>query len=122
MIYYSYMLTTPITSEEQEYLERKFEHVLRLLDVSVLPDDQKRAWVVMLPKMKLEQTNRLIAILEKELYKNLELAQERPEDQRFIDQLNEAKKFHEEEMGNIQKRTLKALQDIETELPNVSQP
>jgi|GEM_PF-6559773 len=116
------MLTTPITSEEQEYLERKFEHVLRLLDVSVLPDDQKRAWVVMLPKMKLEQTNRLIAILEKELYKNLELAQERPEDQRFIDQLNEAKKFHEEEMGNIQKRTLKALQDIETELPNVSQP
>ncbi len=113
---------TNITPEEQEYLERKFEHVIRLLDVSVLPDDEKRAWVVMLPKMKLEQTNRLIAILEKELYKNLEIAQQHPEDQRFIDQLNEAKKFHEEEMGNIKKRTLKALQDIENELPNVALP
>ncbi|MBI5134881.1 hypothetical protein HZA86_01435 [Candidatus Uhrbacteria bacterium] len=108
----------PTDADVQDYLQHKYLHVMRLLNVSPFEDDQKRAWVELLPLMTMEQLNRFIALLEQMLHTNLEESLKRPEDQRFIDQLKEATQFHDEEVANIRNRTLKGLQAIADELPN----
>ncbi len=110
--------TPPTDADIQDYLQHKYLHVMRLLNVSPFEDEQKRAWVEMLPMMSMEQVNRFIALLEQMLHTNLETSLKYPEDQRFIDKLKEAKQFHDEEVANIRKRALKQLQEIADELPN----
>ncbi len=99
-------------------MERKFQHILALLKVSAMPQDVKDSWMALLPEMTVEQVNRFIKLLEKELQEALEAAQNHPEDQRMLDKLKEAMEFHEEENKNIEQRTLAALQAIEDELPS----
>ncbi len=116
-------MTTPsLTPEQDELLERKFKHLMMLLNISSMPQDVKDSWVNLLPEMTLEQMNRLIQTLEQELHQALEYAQEHPEDQRLLDKLKEATQFHEEEQKNIETRTLAALQAIEDELPSSPSP
>jgi len=113
------MATPPaVTPQQEEAMERKFQHILALLKVSAMPQDVKDSWLALLPEMTVEQVNRFIKLLEKELQQALEAAQNHPEDQRMLDQLKEAMQFHEEEQKNIEERTLAALQAIEDELPS----
>ena len=120
-IHYFYMTNVQITPQEEESLERKFQHLMTLLSVSAMPEDIKEAWVAMLPEMKLAQVNRLIKILEQEAHRALEYAQDHPEDQRLLDKLKEARQFHEEEDKNIEARTMAALLAIEDELLSAPQ-
>lgn len=113
---------TTITPAQEESMERKFQHIMALLKVSAMPQDVKDSWLALLPEMTVDQVNRFIKLLEKELAQALEAAQNHPEDQRMLDKLKEAMQFHEEEKRNIEERTLAALRAIEDELPTAPLP
>ena len=105
-----------LTAEEEEFLRKKYQAILKLFDVSVWPDETKRAWVKLLPHMNMGQLDRLEAMLAKDLHTVLEEALNHPEDQRLIGLLNDAKKFHEEEVNHINERAMKELEIMEREM------
>jgi len=110
------MANPQLTDNERAYLKAKMDRVMLLLDASVMPDQNKTAWLTLLPSMNLNQIDRLIAFLEKELDMAMEEAKKHPEDEELIIKLKAAKERYDTQIAEADKKLDTALADIEEKI------
>lgn len=106
--------------EIKQALEAKLKRVYTLLDASAMPDDVKISWKSLLPQMTLQQVDRLIALLEKELTETLAAMKKygQPEKE-LLTELARIKKDEEKQRGALHKKTISQLDDLSQQLSDL---
>lgn len=112
-------MPTPLTPAEEEAVKLKIQEILKLLELSSMPEEVKESWIALLPDMNLEQANRLHSILEQELHENIQASAQYPADQKLLDDMEEAQTTYQQNTNAATADAAAQLQEIEDELPTV---
>ena len=94
--------------EMQEIARAQGVKLAALLYSANITDQQKQAWLAVLPHMSLEQIDRLTSILENQFAGE----QLKEIDTKFSEELESIKKEYEKELGDLDKDALKKIQNL----------
>lgn len=96
------------TQDVDQQLKQLGERLALLLASSDMPDKVKEGWAALIPQMSLEQIDRLVGILEKQLSGAAE-----SELRAFVEAVEQAKKAHAEKVQAAEKKAITELEEIE---------
>lgn len=106
-------LSNQLSQDELEFLRTKVDKTLLLLDTSTMPAEVKTAWVTLLPRMTLEQVDRLCALVEEEIAIALKAMEAQPENDELFLKLKAAKELYDAQTVEINQNALAGLHKIE---------